>query len=155
MSARAGIVSAIVDKLKQDVNGTGDYVLDLQGNVSNETKHFEKINDFPHVSVTPGPEYRDYLPSRQTFAELTVYFRIYVKQEEEAQLMLEQIISDLETFIDINQKISYNVVRPTGTEQHRTVDSGITTIRTDEGVLSPFGIGEIAVTIKYERTRLM
>lgn len=155
MSARAGIANAIVEKLKTELNGTGLYVNNLYTNIGNQAKHFDNIQDFPYISVTPGPEQREYQPSRHTWATLTVYIRVYVRNEDAPQAELESLISDLENFIDTNQKISYNVVIPSGTDSRSTVDSGITSITTDEGLLAPFGIAELAVDIRYERTRLM
>lgn len=155
MSARAGITKAYKDRLKEKLNGTGYFVTDIQGNVDSKTRHINNINDFPFISVTPGPETRDNLPSRQTFANLTLYIRIYVKNEEEPQEELEQIMADLETFIDTNQQIVYNVTTPEGVLEGRTISSDIASIATDEGLLSPIGFGEIAVSIQYEKTRIM
>lgn len=155
MSARAGITKAIKDKLSTVMNGTGNYVTNLYTNVGNASKHFDNIPDYPYVSVTPGPEQRDAQPSRQTIAELTVYIRVYVKNAEDPQHELEDIIADLETFIDINQRIVYNVTTPEGEKSHHTMDGNIISITTDEGLLSPFGAAEIAVNIRYEKTRLM
>lgn len=156
MSARSGITNAMVEKIKLKLDGSDPlYVNNIYGNVGNQAKHFDNIQDFPYVSVTPGPEEREYQPSRHTWATLTLYIRIYVKNEDDPQAQLESLIADLENFIDTNQKISYNVVIPSGTEARTTVDSGITSITTDEGLLSPFGIAELAVSVRYEKTRLM
>lgn len=155
MSARSGITSAMREGIKTALNGTGNYVNNIYGNVGNQSKHFDNINDFPYISVTPGPETRDDLPSRQTLADLTVYIRVYVQNQDDPQAELEGIISDLETFIDTNQKISYNIVIPSGTKEGKTYQLGVSSITTDEGLLSPFGIAEIAIAVSYERTRLM
>lgn len=155
MSARSGITKRMTELLAEKLVGEGLYVSNLYGNVGNKAKLFDNIQDFPYVSVTPGPEDRDYLPSRQTMSTLRVYIRIYVKNEDSAQEELEQIISDLETFIDTNQRIVYNVSTPEGSRQGETIDCTIVSIATDEGLLAPFGAGEIAVSVRYEKTRLM
>ena len=155
MSARSGIVKELANKMAADIDGTGVYVTNLYGNVGNQAKLFENIQDFPYVSITPGPETREYLPSRQTMAELTVYIRIYVKSEEETLEQLENIIADLENFIDTNQRISYNVNTIEGPTQGETIDGNVVSITTDEGLLAPFGAAELAVSIRYEKTRLM
>lgn len=153
MSARSGIPTAIVEKLKQDIVAVSPYVNNLHGNVSNVAKHFDSINDFPYISVSPGPEQREYLPSNQTWAELTIYIRVYVQNNEDPQAELESIISDIETFIDKNQRIMYNITTSNGLETRETVDMSITAIATDEGLLSPFGAGEIVVNTRYEKIR--
>lgn len=156
MSARSGIVKSYVQGLKDALTGSGHYVTNIYGNVGNQSKTFDNINDFPYVSVTPGPEARDYQPSMQTLADLTVYIRVYVRNNDDPQAELEEIISDLETFIDTHQKISYNISIPGGSEKtFTTYLSEITRITTDEGLLAPFGMAEVAVTVQYEKTRLM
>lgn len=155
MSARSGITSKLAETAKNSIIGEGVYHTNLYGNVGNNAKTFDKIQDFPYVSISPGPESRDYNPSRQTMATLTVYIRVYVKNEDDAQKELEDIISDLETFVDMNQRIVYNVRTPGGTSQAETIDCNIQSITTDEGLLAPFGAAEIAVAIRYEKTRLM
>lgn len=154
MSARSAIPLAISTKIKTDlVSGSTLYVNDIQENVSNLVKHFEQINDFPYISVTPGPEQREYLPSNQTWAELTIYIRIYVQNNEDPQAELESLISDIETFVDKNQRIMYNITTPTGIESRETVDMSITSIATDEGLLSPYGAAEVAINTRYEKIR--
>ena len=155
MSARSGIVNALVDKLKNELNGTGNFVTNIFTNVGKQSKTFENINDFPYISITPGPEQREYQPSQITWADLTIYFRIYVNNNDDPQAELEQIISDLETFVDINQKISYNVTVPSGVEERKTVVWSITSITTDEGLLAPYGLAEVQVSVRYERERLI
>ena len=155
MSARSAITKKLAEEVSSKLNGTGYYQTNLYGNCGNSSKLFEQIQDFPYVSITPGPEDRREEPSRQTFADLTVYFRVYVKSEEEAQEELEAIISDLETFIDTHQRIRYNYVIGEETLENETIQCNIAAIKTDEGLLAPYGAGEIAVNIQYEKTRLM
>lgn len=153
MSARSGIVKAFAANLKNDIRGTDPYVSNLFGNVTNESVHFDSINDFPFISVTPGPETRENLPSYQTWGFLTVYFRIYVSNQDDAQGELESIISDLENFIDNYRRMSYNVITPSGTESREITDSEISSISTDEGLLAPKAVGEVSVLVRYEKTR--
>ncbi len=153
MSARSGIVKAFANELSDALVGSGGYMTNLYRNVSNKVYHFEDVPDYPYVSVTPGPERRDNLPSSQVWAYLTVYFRIYVRNEDDPQGELEKIISDLEIFIDNTRLLAYNVNTPGGVETHTITDSNIQSITTDEGLLAPNGFGEIAVTIRYEKSR--
>jgi hypothetical protein len=156
MSARSGITNSIIEELKTALVGSGNYVTNLYTNIGNQSKTFDNINDFPYISVTPGPETREYQPSMQTLADLTVYIRVYVQNNDDPQGELEEIISDLETFIDTHQKISYNISIPGGSEKtFNTYLAEITRITTDEGLLAPFGMAEVAVTVQYEKTRLM
>lgn len=153
MSARSGISKAFVDKIKLNLNGTGDYVTNIYDSVTNKTTHFDMVQNFPFISVTPGPENRQVMPSLYTEAELTLYFRILVNNPNDAQGELELIISDLETLIDASNGIQYEHLTPSGIQTGRTISADITNITTDEGLLDPYAMGEIVVLIKYERTR--
>lgn len=153
MSARSGIAKAIADKMITDIDGTGLYVNNLYGNVSSKVKHFEDINDYPYVTVTPGPEYREDEPSLHTWAKLELYIRIFVENEEDAQGELESIISDIETFVDNNLNISYNITTINGLENRTTVTNTILSISTDEGLLDPKAVGEVVLTVLYEKLR--
>lgn len=153
MSARSGIVKSLAAKLVEELTGSSPYVNNLYGNVSNRVVHFDSITDFPFISISPGPETRENLPSNQVWAFLTVYFRIYVSNEEDAQGELESIISDLEIFIDKYMRLSYNVITPLGLTNYETVDNTILSISTDEGLLQPKAVGEVSVLIRYEKPR--
>lgn len=153
MSARSSIVKAISAGIKKELNGTGDFLTNLYENVDNKVTHFDNIGSFPYVSVTPGPETREDLPSNFSWANLTVYLRIYVENSEDAQGELETIIEDLENYIDKNLQISYNVLTPQGTQARKTVDSTIVSITTDEGLLNPNALGEIVLDVRYEKHR--
>lgn len=153
MSARSGVCKAFVEEIKLKLNGTGEYLTNMYGSVSNKTTHFDMVQNFPFISVTPGPENRDEMPSRFTMADLVLYFRILVKNPDDAQGELETIISDLETLIEENNSIQYNYRTPAGNMVGRTISADITNITTDEGLLDPHAMGEIVVLIKYQRTR--
>ncbi len=153
MSARSGIVKAFVAAIKEELNGQAPYVSNIYKNATNNTTHFDSINNFPFISITPGSETREALPSLQTWGYLTVYFRIYVSNEDDAQGELESLISDLEIFIDKYRRLSYNVITHSGINNLEITDSEITSISTDEGLLAPKAVGEVAVLVRYEKNR--
>ena len=156
MSARAGIVASYVTAMKEQFNGTtAPYVSDLFGNVSKDAVFFNQITDFPFISVAPGPEEREYLPSGMIWGFLTVYIRIYVKDETEAQAQLESLITDVENFIDNNLELPYNITTYGDVSLTRHIeDARIESIATDEGLLNPNAVGEIAVRVRYEKSNL-
>jgi hypothetical protein len=153
MSARSGIAKAFSAGIGTDINGTGIYVNNIYNNVTNKTVHFDQINDFPYISITPGPEQRDDQPSNFTMALLTIYIRIYVDNSNDAQGELESIIDDIETFVDTHLDLSYNVTTTQGTEIRNTVTNSIVSITTDEGLLDPNALGEIILEVQYEKLR--
>lgn len=153
MSARSGIVKAIAAKIAEDFDGSGQYMTNLYGAVSNVVKHFDDIQNFPYISVTPGPETREYLPSSQMWGFLTVYIRIFVSDADDAQGELESIIADIENFIDNNRGLSYNIKTTAGEESRQITDCEVASIATDEGLLNPKAFGEVVLTIRYDKHR--
>lgn len=155
MSARSAICKAIADKIKAEfIEGSAIYNTNLYNNVSSKLMFWEDINDFPFVTVSPGPEQREDMPSGLSWCIMQTYIRVFVENEEDAQGQLEEIISDLETFVDKNLNIQYNI-RITGgtTVTRKTIDNSIVSITTDEGLLDPKAVGEIVLDIRYEKLR--
>jgi len=153
MSSRSGIVKAMSTKVAKLLDGTGDYINNLYGNVSNKVTHFDDITEFPYISITPGPEVRDDKPSNISWSTLTVYIRIYVENSDDAQGQLESIMTDMETFVDTNLQLEYLETSTSGTRTRNTLTNNIISISTDEGLLDPNALGEIAVNVQYEKTR--
>lgn len=154
MSIRSAVCKALVEELKVALNGTDGYMTDMYGNITNKVTHFSNVPDFPYMSVTPGTEIREDQPSNFSWGFLTVNIRAYVDNEEDAQGELEQIISDVERYLDKNINVEYTLDTPDGPRVETTTDITIGSIATDEGILSPKGLGEITVTVRYEKNRL-
>lgn len=155
MSIRSGVCKALRDELIGVLDGTNpDYLTNMYGNITNKVTHFSNIPDFPYISVTPGVENREDQPSNFSWGFLTVNIRIFVDNEEDAQGELENIISDVEHYLDNNINVPYTVTRPRGDTQGITTDITIDSIQTDEGLLDPKGLAEIAITVRYEKHRL-
>jgi hypothetical protein len=85
---------------------------------------------------------------------LTVYIRIYVRDEDNGQGQLESIITDIENYIDNNLELNYNVFTYGGNATRHIEDARIESISTDEGLLNPNAVGEIAVRVRYEKSNL-
>ena len=72
--------------------------------------------------------------------------RVYISDEEDPQEELALILEDVERVIDNNDVLTYDdSVSP----NLNTTSSTILTIATDEGVLTPLGVGEIAIQVRY------
>lgn len=153
MSARSAIPKAYVNKLKQELTGTGSFITNIYGNVYDRMMHFQDIQNFPTITVTPGPEQREDMPSNFTLCTLEVAVRIYVLNQDNAQGELEKVIGDLEKFFDNNLDIEYNLEMNNGSISRKTISNTILSITTDEGLLSPQGVGEILLSVEYEKIR--
>lgn len=156
MSARSAICKAIATKIKSEfIAGSSFYNTNMYNNVDSKTKFWEDINDYPYITISPGPEQRDDMPSGLSWCTMQTYIRVFVHDEDDAQGQLEEIISDLETFVDKNLNIQYNIRIPGGaSESRKTVDNTIVSITTDEGLLNPRAVGEIVLDIRYEKLRI-
>lgn len=143
MSRRTSIVKALSEKFKE-IDGTGPYTTNLYNNSFPKLKFWDEVQDFPCVYMHPGTETRDYLPSNFTWGMLMVCVKVYVRSEDDAQEQLEALIEDLEHCIDKYRVLQYDV--DSGLE---TTEILIQSITTDEGLLAPYGVGEINLEVRY------
>lgn len=144
MSARSSIANALVEKLKL-IDGTGSYNTNIYSNAYAKLKFWDEINDFPAIFVVPGSETRQYLPANFTWGFLNVSLKVYVKGDD-PQLELEQLLEDIETTINLNRVLAYDATNLSKT----TTEILISSIVTDEGLLSPYGVGEVNLQIQYQ-----
>jgi len=143
MTARSRIVDELITKLKE-VNGADPYNIDFYENVQKGLKYWDEVDDFPYICVIGGGETREYLPGNFKWAYLSVSIKIYVKGEDSEDL-LEKALEDIEYVIDNNNDLQYDQDGETVT----TEDIRILSIDTDEGLLTPLGVGDIVIQIRY------
>lgn len=159
MSFRNSIVTGLSSIVKTSLDGSQPtkYVTNIYDNVFTVSKHFSQIQDYPAITITPGPESFEYLPSGMRWNFLRVYIRAYVKDEYEPNAKLELLIEDIKNLIDEFDTFTYTVSKPDGTTLTlSTTQSTLEEISTDEGLLAPLGIGELIITIRYSQdTRLV
>jgi hypothetical protein len=144
MSKRTQIIKALAESFKT-IDGTGPYKTNLQNQSFAKLKFWDEVNDFPAVYLSPTNELREYLPSNFKWGILTVCVKVYCKDEELVQDQLEALLSDLEVCIDRNRQIVYDQIN-----NYETTEILIDSITTDEGLLSPYAVGEIYLQVRYE-----
>ncbi len=142
MSRRTSIVKALVEKFKS-IDGSAPYTTNLFGNAEAKLKFWDECNDFPVVFATPGSESREYMPGDFTWGFLGICVKIYVKGED-AQEQLEALLEDIEICVDANRVLVYDADK-----NYETTEILITSITTDEGLLAPYGVGEINLQVRY------
>lgn len=153
-SARSAIPKAMATKLKSELNGQAPYITNIYNNVITKVTHFDAIQNYPTISITPGPETREDMPSNFTLCYVDLYIRVYVQDQNDAQGQLETIIADIETFVDNNLSLEYTVDAPSGgTTTDTTISNSIVSISTDEGLLDPLALGELILTVQYKKIR--
>ena len=141
---RSAIVDALVTKLKQ-INQTGDFLTDVFDNVHPRLKFWDEVDTFPALHLNAGSETREYQGGGYKDRYLNITIRCYVK-ETDAVEALDKLLEDVETVIESNGKLSYNDKQGVSQSTH---DITIISIETDEGVLEPFGVGEVLVQVHY------
>lgn len=144
-SRRRDIVNFLVTELKK-INGDSStfdasytYNFNLANNVFRQLKFIDEVNDFPALYLSAGAETRDYQTQGFTLANLPIVIRCYIKQEE-AQDGLENLIDDVEHVI-------YNI---SSQSDKGILQFNISNISTDEGLIEPYGLGEVFIDIGYE-----
>jgi hypothetical protein len=64
---------------------------------------------------------------------------------ENAQIELEQLLEDIETVINNNRVLVYDVDK-----NYETTEILVASITTDEGLLAPYAIGEMNLQVRYQ-----
>lgn len=141
---RLSIVEALVTQLKK-IDGTNQYLTNLYGNVSPRLKFWDEVEAFPAVHLSAGSESRQYQGGGYKDRFLNITLRLYV-QEEDAVVALEKLLEDVETVLEQNSRLEY-VTRTGSTEYTHQIT--IVSIDTDEGVLEPYGVAEMAIEVRY------
>lgn len=143
-SRRNGVVTALAEKFKE-INGTGQYNINLFNNSFPKLKFWDEVSDFPSIYVVAGGETREYLPGDFVWGYLNVSLKVYTKGED-ATADLELLLEDIERAIDSTLGILvYDVEKG-----YETTQFTITSITTDEGLLAPYAIGEVNLLVRYQ-----
>lgn len=142
MSAR----SSIAKKLKEvmaSIDATGVYTSKVySNNIHTKLVFWDEVSDFPSICIVPGSESREYLPGGFKWGILNITIKLYV-QGEDSESRLEDLLEDIETVISANETIEYS-------EGKHTTEILISSITTDEGLLNPYGVGEVTIQVRYE-----
>ena len=141
---RQSIVNALVVKLKL-IDGTGEYLSNVYKNVHPRLKFWDEVEEFPAIHLNAGSESREYQGGGFKDRYLSITVRIYINEEDSVEA-LDKLLEDVETSLEENSRLSYTDRQ--GVTQ-TTQQISIISITTDEGVLDPYGVGEILVEVRY------
>jgi len=144
-TARKKISDALVKQIKE-IDGNFPYNSNVFNNVHSGMVFLDQIQEFPKVCIVAGDEAREYQPNEFKWRFLSLDIRVYVEDQDDPQEVLALIMEDIERVIDENDVLTYDdTVSPNLTTTSLTLQS----LSTDEGVLTPLGIGEITVECRY------
>ena len=142
---RKKVVDALVEKLK-GIDGNHPYNSNLFDNVTGRLKFLDEIEQYPKICVVAGDEFREYQPGDFKWRLLDLTIRAYISDNNDAQETVALLLEDIERVIDDNDNLVYDdTVDPSQSTTSLTIGS----ISTDEGVISPLGIGEMTVRVRY------
>jgi hypothetical protein len=144
-TARRKITDALVEKIKE-IDGNHPFNSNVFNNAHSGMIFLDQIQEYPKLCVVPGDETREYQPGEFKWRFLQLDVRVYVEDQEDPQEVLALLMEDIERVIDNNDVLTYDdTVSPNLTTTSLTLQS----MSTDEGVLTPLGIGEITVECRY------
>ena len=144
-TARKKLVEALVEKIK-GIDGNHPFNSNIFNNAHSGMVFLDEIQEYPKVCVVPGDETREYQPGEFKWRFLSLDIRVYVEDQDDPQEVLALMMEDIERVVDNNDVLTYDdTVSPNLTTTSLTLLS----VTTDEGVLTPLGIGEIAITCRY------
>ena len=144
-TARKKLVEALVEKIK-GIDGNHPFNSNIFNNAHSGMVFLDEIQEYPKVCVVPGDETREYQPGEFKWRFLSLDIRVYVEDQEDAQEVLALLMEDIERVIDDNDVLTYDdTVSPNLTTTSLTLVS----MSTDEGVLTPLGIGELTLECRY------
>ncbi len=143
-SRRIAIIDALVEKL-EEIDGSGNYRTDLNGNVSRRLKFWDEVDEFPALHISAGAETREYLGAQNKTRFMNVTLRCYVNDENSVEA-LEGLMEDVETVLDTHSRLRY-VDRKYDFQYTQLIT--VLSLDTDEGVLEPLGVGEIVCEVRY------
>ena len=144
-TGRSKVVDAIVKKLN-GIDGQFPYNSNIFKNVHGHMIFLDQIQEYPKVCIVAGDETRQYQPGEFKWRFLSLDIRVYVEDQEDPQEVLALLMEDIERVVDNNDVLTYDdTVSPKLTTTSLTLQS----LSTDEGVLTPLGIGEITIECRY------
>lgn len=124
---------------QEDIVTRYDYKRNVFKNVFNGLKFIDQINDFPSMYLQAGTETYNYDSKTATTADLMIMIRVYT-YEENSISNLEDIVDDV---VHVIERIQY-------TQNNRLINCSVVSVDTDSGLLEPYGLGEIRVSVLYD-----
>ena len=142
---RKKIAEALVNKVKE-IDGNYPFKSNIYQNADSHLVFLDEIQQYPKVCVVAGDEIRQYQPGGFKWRFITITIRVYVEDANDPQENLSLLLEDIERIVDDNDILVYDdTVSPHLSSTSATIQS----ISTDEGVITPLGIGEMVIEVRY------
>ena len=142
---RKKIAEALVNKVKE-IDGNYPFNSNIYQNADSHLVFLDEIQQYPIVCVVAVDEVRQYKPGGFKWRFITITIRVYVEDANDPQENLSLLLEDIERVVDDNDILVYDdTVSPHLSSTSVTIQS----ISTDEGVITPLGIGEMVIEVRY------
>jgi len=138
---RIAIRNKLAALLKTELDGS-TYTSNCFETVETRQVFWDELTSFPALAVVNGRETTTYLPASFTWKYLNILIKVFVKEDDEG-VQLEQFLQDIESILDANNSLTYEVGKTTEL-------ISIVCCDTDEGLLYPYGVGEISIIVQYD-----
>jgi hypothetical protein len=107
-------------------------------------KTIDEINDWPTICFTPGTESRQHFGGGLRWATTLIQLRGYTYDAGiDAMTAAEDLARSIEDVVD-----QFRASHPS----LNVVQMRVSSIRTDEGVMEPYGIADLLIELTYEVT---
>jgi hypothetical protein len=106
-------------------------------------KWLDSINDFPYISYNVQDSSLYHIGANFRYYAMDIALRAYVRGEN-SQALLDQLMLDIED-ITIN-------FRDAADPALEIVDARITSTHGDEGLMEPYGVTDMRITITYRQS---
>ena len=136
MARRNEIIEALVTDLGQ-IDSVDP------ANVSRKYKFLDDVNDFPYITFVPRQELRRHRGDGRKHASLVVDIRAYVYDGDSEDIceVAEDLADSIEAKIDAFAASHRDLV---------VEEAEVVSLRTDDGLMLPYGVADLQVTISYD-----
>ena len=105
-------------------------------------KTIDEINDWPAITFTPGNESRIHIGGNVRWGQTLIQLRGYTYDDgTDAMNSAESLARSIEDTID-----AFRTAHPS----LNVVQMRVLSIRTDEGIMEPYGIADLSIELTYE-----
>jgi hypothetical protein len=131
---RTDIISAFKTHLGQ-INSVDS------NNVYSSYRWIDELNDYPAITFVARSEQRLGRGSGRKLALIIISLRAYVFNGDGAMDEVEQLVRDVETQVETFAESNRDLL----------VESAlVASVRTDEGLMHPYGVGDMDINITYD-----
>jgi hypothetical protein len=106
----------------------------------------DQINDFPTICYSVQSSTLDHIGANDRYYALDITLRVYVRGED-SQALIDQMLLDVERTTENFRDVS--------SPSLEVVDARVNSVSSDEGLMSPNGVGDMSITISYKQSSIV